>query len=71
MEPPCTREAVSILCPCFSSRVVLGVGPGVVARAAIADVAGALAGTGAATVMGSGTVYEILFEGGLSAPEVL
>jgi hypothetical protein len=71
MEPPCTRQAAPILCLCFSSRVVLGVGPGVVARAAIAVVAAALAGTGAAAVMGSGTVYETLLEGGLSWPEVL
>lgn len=71
MEPPCTREPAPILCLCFSSRVVLGVGPGVVAGAAIAVVAGALAWIGAAAVMGSGTVYETSFEGGLSAPEVL
>ena len=69
MEPPCTRERAPILCLCFSSRVVLGVGPGVVAGAAIAVVAGALAWIGAAAVMG--TVYETSFEGGLSAPEVL
>jgi len=70
MEPPCTREPAPILCLCFSSRVVLGVGPGVVAGTAIAVVAGALAWTGAAAVTGNGTVYETSFEGGLSAPEV-
>jgi hypothetical protein len=78
MEPPCTRQAAPIPCLYFSSRVVLGVGPGVVARAAIAVVAAAvavvataLAWTGAAAVMGEGTVYETSFAGALSAPEVL
>ncbi len=70
MEPPCAREPAPIPCVCFSSRVVLGVGPGVVARAAIAVVAAALASTGASAVMENGTIYETLFEGGLSAPEV-
>lgn len=70
MEPPCIRQPAPIPCLCFSSRVVLGVGPGVVARAAVAVVAAGLAWTDAAAVMRDGTVYE-MFEGELSVPEVL